>query len=66
MYLATPIRHVFADKGFAGRLVAWAATILRMVVEIVREPAEQRGFGWLMPHRRLAATTNATLKSPKR
>jgi transposase len=23
-YLATPIRHVFADQGFAGRLVDWA------------------------------------------
>ncbi|MER5418951.1 transposase [Streptosporangium roseum] len=23
-YLTTPIRHVFADQGFAGRLVDWA------------------------------------------
>jgi hypothetical protein len=52
-YLASPIRHVFADQGFAGRLVDWAATRLNMRVEIVRKPAEQRGFavhpdgGWL-------------------
>ncbi|GAA2581397.1 hypothetical protein GCM10010435_68550 [Winogradskya consettensis] len=44
VYLATPIRHVFADQGFAGRLVGWAATILRMMIEIVPKPAEQRGF----------------------
>jgi transposase len=66
-YLASPIRHVFADSGFAGRLVDWAATRLRMRVEIVRKPAEQRGFAvhprrrvverslaWLTAHRRLA------------
>jgi transposase len=35
---------VFADQGFAGRLVAWAARTLKMTVEIVRKPAEQRGF----------------------
>jgi transposase len=66
-YLATPMRHVFADAGFAGRLVDWAATRLQMRVEIVRKPAEQRGFAvhpkrwvverslaWLTAHRRLA------------
>ena len=67
VYLSTPIRHVFADHGFAGRLVIWAARTLRMTVEIVRKPAEQRGFvvhpkrwvverslAWLTAHRRLA------------
>ena len=66
-YLASPIRHVFADQGFAGRLVDWAAEYLRTTVEIVRKPAEQRGFAvhprrwavertlsWLTAHRRLA------------
>jgi transposase len=43
-YLATPIRHVFADQGFAGRLVDWAQATLQTTVEIVRKPAEQRGF----------------------
>jgi transposase len=64
---ATPIRHVFADQGFAGRLVDWAATILNTTLEIVRKPADQKGFvvhprrwvvertlGWLTAHRRLA------------
>jgi transposase len=66
-YLATPIRYLFADQGFAGRLVDWAATHLRMTLQIVRKPAEQRGFAvhprrwvvertlaWLTAHRRLA------------
>jgi hypothetical protein len=25
-YLATPIRHILADQGLAGRLVEWTAT----------------------------------------
>lgn len=61
------LRHVFADGGFAGRLVEWAATILRMTVEVVRKPDGQRGFAvlprrwavertlaWITAHRRLA------------
>ncbi len=43
-YLATPIRHMFADQGFAGKVIDWAAARLRMTLEIVRKPAEQRGF----------------------
>jgi transposase len=63
---ATPIRHVFADQGFAGRLVGWAKAMLGLTVEIVRKPVDQKGFvvhprrwvverafGWLMAHRRL-------------
>jgi transposase len=66
-YLTTPIRFVFADQGFAGRLVDWAAGTLKTTVEIVRKPPEQRGFAvhpkrwvverslaWLTAHRRLA------------
>src|SRR3954468_20137186 len=66
-YLSTPIRHVFADQGFAGRLVDWAAVRLKTTVEIVPKPAEQRRFAvhpkrwvverslaWLTAHRRLA------------
>lgn len=66
-YLASPIRHVFADQGFAGKLVDWAAETLKTTVEIVRKPADQQGFvvhpkrwvverslAWLTSHRRLA------------
>jgi transposase len=65
-YLATPIRHVFADQGFAGRLVDWAHATLQTTVEIVRKPGDQRGsavhpkrwvversLAWLTSHRRL-------------
>ena len=66
-YLTSPIRHVFADSGSAGRRVDWAAARLQTTVEIVRKPAEQRGFAvhpkrwvverslaWLTARRRLA------------
>ena len=58
-YLRTPVRFVFADGAFAGRLLDWATT--------VRKPPEQRGFAviprrwavertlaWITAHRRLA------------
>ncbi|MEQ4716042.1 transposase [Nonomuraea sp. B19D2] len=66
-YLTTPIRYVFADQGFAGRLVDWTHDTLRTTLEIVRKPAVQRGFNvisrrwvvertlaWLTACRRLA------------
>ena len=66
-YLFSPIRHLFADQGFTGKLVDWAAEHLRTTVEIVRKPADQQGFAvhprrwvvertlsWLTAHRRLA------------
>jgi transposase len=66
-YLRTPVRFVFADAGFAGRLLDWAHTILHTTLHIVRKPADQRGFAviprrwavertlaWLTAHRRLA------------
>ena len=66
-YLSTPIRHVFADQGFAGKLVGWSAEILKTTLEIVRKPADQQGFvvhprrwvversfAWLTAHRCLA------------
>jgi transposase len=76
--LRTPVRFVFADGGFAGRLIDWAQTILRTTPHIVRKPADQRGFAviprrwavertfaWLTAHRRLAGTTNATPPCPR-
>ncbi len=65
--LRTRVRYVFADGGFAGRLLDWAQTILATPLHIVRKPAGQRGFAviprrwavertfvWLTAHRRLA------------
>jgi transposase len=68
LYYATPrTRFVFADAGFAGRLVDWAARIVKTSLQIVRKPDGQRGFtviprrwavertlAWLIAHRRLA------------
>ena len=66
-YLSSPVRFVFADTGFAGRLLEWTARILRTTIHIVRKPAGQQGFAviprrwavertlaWLTAHRRLA------------
>jgi transposase len=66
-YLLSPVRFVFADGAFAGRLLEWATHILRTTIHIVRKPAGQRGFAviprrwavertlaWLTAHRRLA------------
>jgi hypothetical protein len=41
-YLRTPVRFVFADGGFAGRLLDWATRILRTTMHIVRKPANRR------------------------
>ncbi|WP_442877450.1 IS5 family transposase [Dactylosporangium sp. AC04546] len=38
MYLAAPIRFVFADGGFTGKLVDWTTSILRTKLHIVRKP----------------------------
>ncbi|MET8312348.1 transposase [Micromonospora sp. NPDC005173] len=50
---ATPIRHVFADQGFAGRLVGWAAAMLNLTWTSSGNPLIRRdspstpGGGWL-------------------
>jgi transposase len=68
LYLATGrCRFVFADAGFAGRLVEWAGRSLRTIVHVVRKPEGQKGFAviprrwavertlsWITAHRRLA------------
>jgi transposase len=67
LYLALGCRVVFADQGFAGRLVAWARDVLGIAVCVVGKPAGQRGFqvhpkrwvaertlAWLLLCRRLA------------
>jgi len=44
LYLATPVRFVFADAGFAGALVAWTARVLSTTLYIVRKGPAQVGF----------------------
>ncbi|WP_306371674.1 IS5 family transposase [Nocardiopsis sp. CC223A] len=66
LYLATPVRFVFADAGFAGALVAWTHRLLSTTLHIVRKDPAQVGFAviprrwvvertlaWLTAHRRL-------------
>ncbi|MCA1679310.1 MAG: IS5 family transposase [Actinobacteria bacterium] len=61
------VRHVFADGGYRGQLVAVAKSAWGIAVEVVRKPPDQRGFAvlprrwvvertfsWLMRQRRLA------------
>jgi transposase len=64
-YLATPIRHVFADQGFAGRLVDWTRDTLKITLEIVREPADQQGFA-VHPRRWVVERTLAWLTACRR
>ena len=77
-YLRTPVRFVFADGGFAGRLLEWTQQILVTTLHIVRKPADQRGFAviprrWAVERtspgspRTVAwpATTNATRPCPR-
>jgi transposase len=61
------VRLVWADAGYAGRMVDWAKTALALGVEVVRKQKNQRGFqplprrwvvertfAWMMKWRRLA------------
>jgi transposase len=78
-YLRTRVRFVFADGAFAGRLLEWAAGILRTTLHVVRKPAGQRGFtviprrwavertlAWLTAHRRLARDYERDPPHPRR
>ncbi|MBO8188841.1 transposase [Streptomyces spirodelae] len=38
------VTKIWADQGFADRLVDWTATILGRELEIVRKPPDQRDF----------------------
>ncbi len=67
-YFATPsCRFLWADGGFAGRFVEWAAKIVKTTVQVVRKKDGQKGFqplprrwvvertlAWITGHRRLA------------
>jgi transposase len=52
------VATVFADGGYAGRLVAYASQALRVTVELVRKPADQRGFA-VLPRRWVVERTLA-------
>jgi len=54
------LRHVFADGGYAGRLVELARRSWKMTIAIVSKPAGQRGFS-VLPRRWVVERTFAWL-----
>ena len=44
------VRHIFADGGYQGQLIALAKRAFQVVVEVVKKPAEQIGFA-VLPRR---------------
>ncbi|MBU3068093.1 IS5 family transposase [Nocardia sp. NEAU-G5] len=61
----TTVSHVWADGGYAGRLVTWAFRVLALTVEVVKRCDDIKGFvilprrwvvertfGWITKHRR--------------
>jgi transposase len=59
------IRLVWADAGYAGKLVAWAACMLHMVVEIVRKRPGQSTFQ-VLPRRWVVERTLAWVSKHRR
>ena len=51
---------VFADGGYAGKLVTYARQVLRLAVELVTKPDDQRGFA-VLPRRWVVERTFAWL-----
>jgi len=58
--LVPTVRHVFADGGYAGRLVEKAKRYWKMTVEVVKKPPEQCGFS-VLPRRWVVERTFAWL-----
>ena len=59
------IRLVWADGGYAGKLVAWARTVLDVIVSVVTKPAGRRGFAEL-PRRWVVERTFAWITGCRR
>jgi transposase len=59
------IRLVWADAGYAGKLVAWAACVLHLLVQVVRERPGQSTFG-VLPRRWVVERTLAWISKHRR
>ena len=59
------IRRVWADGGYAGKLVVWAATMLHLVVDVVRKHSGQRTFQ-VLPRRWVVERTFAWIAKHRR
>ena len=51
---------IWADGGYAGQLLGWAQEAGRWTIELVKKPAEQRGFA-VLPRRWVVERTFAWL-----
>jgi transposase len=59
------VRLLWADGGYSGQLVAWAAAILNLTVDIVRKLAGQVGFQ-VLPRRWVAERTFSWINRSRR
>jgi transposase len=59
------VRHTWADGGYAGKLVPWAARWLKVTVEIVKRPGNTHTFE-VLPRRWVAERTLAWITSSRR
>ena len=57
------ITLVWADGGYAGRLVAWAAAVLALSVTVVKRSDNQRGFV-VLPRRWVVERTLCAARRP--
>jgi transposase len=64
-HLRTRVRFVFADGGFAGRLLDSATQVLRTTIQVVRKPADQRELA-VLPRRWAVERTLAWLTAHRR
>ena len=59
------LQRIWADQGYAGALVTWAAALAGWVLEIVQRPADATGFV-VLPKRWIVERTLAWLSRYKR
>jgi transposase len=59
------IELIWADAGYAGRLVTWANTVLHLVVEIVKRSDDLAGFH-VLPRRWVVERTLAWISKRRR
>jgi transposase len=59
------IRMVWADGGYSGRLVTWAANVIRLTVTIVKRTDDMKGFV-VLPRRWVVERTLGSLTRNRR
>ena len=59
------MRHVWADGGYAGKLIAWVSSLCQWVVEIVKRTDDTKGFK-LLPKRWVVERTFSWLSNYRR